>query len=272
MTLPNLASDYRDINNLLYMSYLPKIINTAVDTGLFETLSERAMSLETLSAALTADGVVLEALLQVLALIDLLEVENGNYALSPLARDFLVEGSPTGQLREVRRYSGSAGPFDHLSKALGGNPRGFSPDMWSSKEMVLHMEQGAKAGSLQAVAAFLTGQPEFAGARRLCDYGGSTGYYSLAFMEKNADLACHVFDLPAVCDIAREVKGDAAHFDRIVYHPCDTDVVDDFGENYDIFFVSNFLYHFSVGGELTNVLKRVARALKPAALVVARKI
>jgi hypothetical protein len=272
MKAPEPIADYRDINNLLYSSYLPKTINAALDIGLFEALSKGAMSLGALSAALDADRAVLEALVGVLTLMDLLKGEKGVYALSAVSRDFMVKNAPANQLWEIKKYSGSAGPFDNLQEALKGTHTSSPPSMWSSRQQVADMEQGAKAGSLQAVVAFTCSQPEFAGAASLCDYGGSTGYYSYALMEEHASLHCHVCDLPAVCDLAREMKKDAPHFDRVTYHPCDTDAGDDFGDGYDLFFISHFLYHFSIGDALSDFLKRVNRAMKPGGLFVSHHL
>jgi 2-polyprenyl-3-methyl-5-hydroxy-6-metoxy-1,4-benzoquinol methylase len=91
-------------------------------------------------------------------------------------------------------------------------------------------------------------------------------------MEENPSLHCRVCDLPVVCDLAREIKKDVPHFDRITYHPCDTDAGDDFGGDYDIFFISHFLYHYKVNGELEDFLKKVNRALKPGGLIVSHHI
>ncbi|MFA5419066.1 MAG: methyltransferase dimerization domain-containing protein [Bacteroidales bacterium] len=206
MNIPTLTSRYSAINDLMYKSYLPKIINTAIDVNLFETLSGEKLSLNEISEKLQTDKPVTEALLEVLTAIDFIEKTGEKYSLTPLSEEYLVQKSEANQLHDVKGYSGSSGPFDNLQAVLKGEKTVFNSDMWSSKEAVMGMQQGVIAGSIQNVVSFVKEIPGFDSCIKMCDFAGSIGYYSFALLEENKNLHSHVYDLPVVCELAKEIK------------------------------------------------------------------
>ena len=273
MKTPILKSDYRPINALLYKSYLPKIINAAIEIGLFETVADRTMSLKAISQELKTNEYITQALLDLLTTIDFaVKQKDGQYRLSLLSQDFLLEHSDANQIESIKKFSGSAGPFDNLAATLKGEPPDFDSDMWTSKKSVLSMEQGAKAGSIQAVVSFIKGLPEFMTCTKMCDLAGNIGYYSFALMQENENIHSHVYDLPAVCELARELKKEETAFNRITYH--ETDLADGnvLGSGYDLFFISHFLYELSADQALSTFLKKVNSAMKMGGIFVSSHI
>jgi hypothetical protein len=53
MNIPRPKTAYSTINNLLYKSYLPNIIYSAIEVGVFDQLAQKAMSCVELSKVLT---------------------------------------------------------------------------------------------------------------------------------------------------------------------------------------------------------------------------
>lgn len=272
MDITILNAAYSEINNLLYKSYLPKIINTAIEIGVFKTLSRKGFSFRELSKELNTNKSITESLLEVLTAINFTKKQDGKYSLTSLSNDYLVNSSDVNQLGAIKEFSGSAGPFDNLTKALKGELTVFNQKMWSSKEAIMGMEQGAKAGSLQAIVAFAKEIDEFTSATKMCDFAGSSGYYSFALMKENSKLYSHVYDLPAVCKIANDLKKDEQNFDRISYHAFDVMAGDSFGNNYDLFFSSHFLYKFSTNNTLIDFLKRVNQSMMLGGLFISHHI
>jgi predicted transcriptional regulator len=272
MNIPTLKTPYSKINNLLYMSYLPKVINVAININLFEILSGNSLSLSEIVTKLNTQKEVTEALLGVLTLIGLVVKENNKYSLTELSGEYLVQTSGANQLHEIKRFTGSAGPFDYLQQALKGENPEFDGKMWSSKEAVLAMEQGAKSGAIQNVVSFVKTIPGFGSCTNMCDFAGSIGYYSYAFLQENPNLRSHVYDLPAVCQIAKEIKQEEKNFDRITYHDFDITTGDSFGEGYDLFFSSHFLYEFGDNDSLTQFLTRVNQSMKPGGIFISNHI
>lgn len=272
MNIPILQTQYSKINNLLYMSFLPKVINAAADINLFETLSGNNLSLESVVERLNTKKSVTEALLIVLTEIGLIFKENGRYGLTRLSEEYLVKNSGANQLHEIKRFSGSNGPFDFLTQALKGEMPEFDGKMWSSKEAAMHMEQGMKAGGLQSVLSFVKSIPEFSSSTNMCDFAGNIGYFSYAFLHENPNLFAHVYDLPVVCQNARELKQNEKDFNRVTYHDFDMKKDESFGHGYDFFFISHFLYENAANGSLGEFLKKVNQSMKPGGIVVSNHI
>jgi len=281
MNIPTLQPPFSKINNLLYVSYLPKVINAAIEVKLFEVLSEKGLSLTISENDFTLDNIVdrlgtkkpvTEAILNVLIKIALVSKENGIYGLTPLAEDYLITSSDANQLAAVQQFSGSNGSFDFLLQALKGEIPEFDGKMWTSKEASIAMEQMMKAGGLQSVVSFVKTIPEFASCTKMCDFAGNIGYFSYAFLQENPTLKSHVYDLEVVCQNAKELKQNEKDFDRVTYHAFDMKKGDSFGEGYDFFFTSHFLYEFGARGELVDFFKKVNNAMKPGGLFVSNHI
>jgi hypothetical protein len=134
------------------------------------------------------------------------------------------------------------------------------------------MEQQNKGGTLQAVLSFVKALPEFPTCQNMCDFAGSTGYYSYAFMRENSNLRSHVYDLPEVCALARELKEQDEQYSRITYHEFDISSDDSFGEGYDFFFASHFLYDFNYRNTLTDFFKNVNRSMTRGGVFVSNHI
>jgi predicted transcriptional regulator len=272
MNIPTLQTQYSKINNLLYISYLPKVINAAIDIKLFEILSGSDLTLNNIVEKLNTQKDVTGALLKVLTEIGLVAKEDDRYSLTGLSEEYLVQTSEANQLHEVKRFVGSTGPFDFLPQALKGQMSEFDGKMWSSKEAALNMEQGMKAGGLQSVVSFVKSIPGFHSCTNMCDLAGNIGYFSYAFLQENLNLTAHVYDLPAVCQIAKEVKQNEKGFNRVAYHDFDMKKDESFGKGYDFFFISHFLYEYAANGTLGDFLRKVNRAMKPGGIFVSNHI
>jgi hypothetical protein len=106
----------------------------------------------------------------------------------------------------------------------------------------------------------------------MCDFAGSSGYYSYALLSENPNLYSHVYDLPAVCKIAKEVKNKEKDFKRVVYHDFDIKKDESFGNGYDLFFSSHFLYEQVAEGILSEFLVKVSEAMKPGGIFISNHV
>ncbi|UZJ40731.1 acetylserotonin O-methyltransferase [Prosthecochloris sp. SCSIO W1101] len=272
MKLPVLNSPYSQINNLLYKSYLPQIINSAVEAGLFDVLSGKSLSLRDVAKELNTDEQITGALLRILVAIDFMKEQDGRYSLTVLAEEYLVSNSLVNQLEAVKMFSEGSSPFDGLKQALKGDIKRFSGRMWVSEKAVLAMERSAKAGEIQAAVSFIKSMPDFHGAAKMCDFAGGTGYYSFAFLHENRNLHSHVYDLPEVCSLAKELKCREENFDRIAYHDFSGLEIGSFGNDYDVFFISRFLYECRDETVLRTFLKEVNRCMKTGGVFISSHI
>ncbi len=272
MNIPKLHSPYSKLNNLLYVSYLPKVINTAIEENIFEVLADKGFSLDDIVERLGTQKKITEALLNVLSKIGLVSNENGSYRLTLLAEEYLVKTSEANQIHEAKQFSGSNGIFDYLPQALKGKMPEFDGKMWSTKEASVNMEQGMKAGGLQEAVSFVKSIHEFASCTKMCDLAGNVGYFSYAFLQENPKLEAHVYDLPVVCENAKELKQNEPNFNRVTYHGFDMKKDESFGEGYDFFFISHYLYEYGAKGELVDFLKKVNQSMKLGGIFVSNHI
>ena len=261
MKIRTLHSAYSAINHLLYKSFLPKIINAAIELEVFDLVSKQPKTCKEICQSLNTNENVTEAFLDALESIDLLQRVDGKYEAAALSKDFLTQCSEANQIDDVRSFSGSSDRFDNLVEGLRNGSAKFKHDMWSTEKAVLGMEQMAKAGSLQSIVSYVTSIPQFKNCRKMCDFAGNIGYYSAALLNENPNLLAHIFDLPEVCKLAKQLKSQDPNFNRMHFHDFDIAADASFGKEYDLFFISHFLYEYGANQTLTNFFKSVNRAM-----------
>ena len=271
MKLPKLKTKFSKINNLLYISFLPQIINTAIEIELFETISEDHLTVEEISGKLNTDRNTTEALLKVLINIEFVSKQENRFFLTDLSKEYLLRNSETNQLHDIRSYI-EKNDFYELKSSLKEHRPNFDHTMWSSKETTMKIEQEAKGGAIQSVVEFITALPEFGSFEKMCDFAGNIGYYSFALLEENEHLRSHIYDLPEVCRIGKELKKDDHNFHKIIYHDFDITENESFGNQYDLFFSSHFLYQFATNGYLTEFLRKINHSMKKGAVFVSNHI
>ena len=93
MNIPELKSNFRELDDILYSGYVPNVISTAMGLGLFDALSEEPMNVRTLSARLGTVEDLTEAFANVLVALNLLVKYGADHSLAPLSKDFLVKSS-----------------------------------------------------------------------------------------------------------------------------------------------------------------------------------
>jgi len=264
---------FKPLYNQLTLGYLPAIINGAQQAGIFEALAKDGAGAGTLAQRLHADPGILGAVLEVLGAVKLLVRDTDNrYRLSPQAKHFFLESSPVAQIREIQSFCRHPGPFDDLPGRLKNGVPHFDPAVFSHKEAILDLEQRARGGQIQEVVDFICTIPRFPSFRLMCDFAGSSGYYSQALLNKNPNLRSRVYDTPGVAALAGQATRNRGTCGRLEFIGIDMDTNPDFGRGYDLFFVSHFLYHWAAAGQLPGFLKKVNQAMHPGGIFVSNHI
>lgn len=234
--------DPRDLRDLSLFADTFYVVASAVETGIFQGFHNRELtSSRDLAQTLGLHLGITEKLCDALASRGYLEKQGMLYALTDLARTFLVESSPYYQgnlIKLMRRTRESR--WSGLSKALKDGPIQTQAGFQVFDEVFsLAMAEGAISGSLQKTAMVLKDNPVFLRARRCLDLGGCHGLYSLAFTSLNPELSATIFDLPQVIDAVtnKVVSGS----DRITTLAGDFNN-DKLGQGYDFVFASDVLY------------------------------
>lgn len=222
VTIQKPRTDESILWNLLFADTGRQVLLVAYDLKLFPFLSEKPRALEEICDGLKICQRPAEAILAVLASIELVQIENNLYALSSLAKDYLLESSSTyfGNLLEMMIYRERQhiSSFDNLKKALfTNNPPGnhLYKSLTKNQELMRAITFGNHAKIIRGVISSMHG-PSMAAAlvwpelidlseyRFLVDIGGGSAAHSIGAISKWSHLRAVVLDLPIVCEVAQE--------------------------------------------------------------------
>ena len=267
MNIPQIDSNFWELNDILYAGYAPNVISTAMELGLFDALSEEPMNVRTLSDRLGTVEDLTEAFANVLVALNLLAKTGADYSLAPLSKDFLVKSSPAYQGGMIAMTSQFSEVMEKMPEMLkNGPPEAFDSGMWANAEFMKVMGQGAMGGSIQDMAAFISALPEFPNLHRMCDLGGNHGFYTMALIDRNTRLRGTICDLPEVARLAKEVISEMGYADRIDTIGCDLETDGSIGEGYDMVLVSHIIYGWK--GHLEDIFERISEAMVPGGVFV----
>ncbi|MEA1908252.1 MAG: methyltransferase dimerization domain-containing protein [Euryarchaeota archaeon] len=162
MDIPELKSNFRELNDILHAGYAPNVISTAIKLGLFDVLFEEPMDARTLSDRLGTVYEITEAFANALVALNLLAKTGADYSLAPLSKDFLVKSSPAYQGEMIAMTSQYGEIMETMPETLKNGPLdAFDSGMWASAEFMKIRGQGAMGGSIQDVTEFISALPEF---------------------------------------------------------------------------------------------------------------
>jgi len=237
--IPKPRTDEGLLWNLLFADTGLQVLLVAYDLKLFPLLSEKARTLEEICDGLKICQRPAEAILAVLVSIDLIELENNFYSLTSLAKDYLLESSPTyfGALLEMMifRDRQHISSFDNLKKALFTNhPPGnqLYKSLGKNHELMRAITFGNNLKLIRGVISSMHG-PSMAAAlvwpelidlsayTLLIDIGGGSGAHSIGATSKWPNLRAIVLDLTPVCEVAQEFIRDYALESRIATQKLD---------------------------------------------------
>lgn len=257
-----------ELTDMVNRSYLPYIIQTSAEIGLFELLKSNSKTTTEIAKELSTMKEPTDALLGVLSAVEILEYNNGKYNLSKITSDFLIESSKENQLGWLKKNIAiPSGKMAELKNVLKKESMKTFDSKWQNKEDLIQM--GERIGkSADIVADFFESLPEFSKCSKMIDYCGSVGYYAMATLERNPKLKAHVYDLQVVCDIAKDIQKDNKNFKRITFHSFNKHNNDPIGSEYDLFFVSNALYHERTKEQLLDFFTQANKSMKIGGVVV----
>lgn len=267
MNIPEIESNFRELNDILYTGYAPNVISTAMELGLFDALFEEPMDSHTLAAKLGTVENLTEAFASVLVALNLLVKTGADYSLAPLSKDFLVKSAPAYQGEMIAMTSQYGEVMSKMPETLkNGSEKAFDSGMWASAEVMKIMGQGVMAGSIQDATEFVTALPEFASISHMCDLGGNHGFYTMAILDRNPKLRGTICDLPEVVELAKGVISEMGYSDRIDTIGCDLETDGSIGKEYDLVLVSHVIYAWK--GHLEEIFQRINGAMVPGGVFV----
>jgi SAM-dependent methyltransferase len=246
------------------------VLGAAAELDVFTILSRQAMSAEELADLLDWDRRATAILLDAVAALDLLQKQDGRYAVADQLRPWLVDGSPQSVLPMIW----------HRMNVL----RGWSQLAWVTKAGIpcprpvsirgAAADRAAFIAAMHAVSAPMAdelvarlGPPRF---RHLLDVGGASGTWTLAFLRAAADSQATIFDLPQAIAQAQERIAGSEFADRVALVAGDF-YRDDLPAGADFAWVSAIVHQHSRRHN-RDLFAKVYAALQPGGQIAVRDV
>jgi len=263
MHIPHITAPFRPIHHIVSAACGHRILQGAMTLGLFDELAKGPATAGSLANALDTGPDQTKALLEVLVALELVMGEGDTYRNTASAQHYLVQTSDACQAPFLTMLSGL------YDKALADIPSRMAStegekekteEGWANPEVLEAMGRASLRGPVQKTLSFVRALPGFDGFTALCDVGGNHGFYSMALLDTNPGLTATVCDLPHVTGPAGELHAKYGYKNRITVQDLDLETESPKG-TYDIILSSHILYSWS--GRLPEVIRRLARSLKP---------
>ncbi|HSF16008.1 MAG TPA: class I SAM-dependent methyltransferase [Vicinamibacteria bacterium] len=261
----NMAPDPLAETQIAYS--MARSIMAGVKLGLFDSIGTEAKTAAEVAALCGTDEEATTKLMNALVGCRYLRHRDGQYELAPKARKWLLRSSPHS-IRDKLLFQYDE--WDIVSKyeeyIASGQPLEIHRSLTDRLEWNRYQRGMRALASISAeeVAARL---PVPAGATAMLDIGGSHGYYSVCLCRKHDALRSTILDLPQAVEHAAPILAEEGMGERVVHRAGDA-LSDELGnEDWDVVFMSQLVHHFT-DEQNRNLVRRIARALKPGGICV----
>jgi ubiquinone/menaquinone biosynthesis C-methylase UbiE len=260
-----------DVGSLLEMLYAYQsaaILMASSELGVYDALAEAPLTSEELAMRLRTPPRSTQLLLNACVAVGLVQKSDVRYENSPLANEFLVQGSPRYLGRVVAKEREFYAPWGNLAAAVRSDEAQLPPMAQRLQE-----QPAIARNFLLALhdLALLNGSAlpdcvDLAGRKRLLDVGGGVGTYSILLAQRNPDLQAVVLDLPAVRHLAEETIASYGLSERISFEEGDY-TAPSLGDGYDVVLLANVL-HDNTQEACLDLLRKAYRALVEGGLII----
>ena len=241
---------------------ISKVLLESTDAGVFEALKDGPLALEPLAQRLQVDPRALRTLLGVVASLDLLDCDDGQFSLTPLAKKWLLIDAPESSHammlfdnRVCMDWMRHVGTFLKTGQGLQYHET-FTTEEWRLYQNAM---RGAAASTARELARRLK-LPKT--AMSILDIGGSHGTYSALLCKKYPQLHATILDLPEAVEHAAPLLAEHGLGDR-ARHQAGNVLTDELGQNrHDFVLMASVAHHLSAA-QNQLVAQKAHAALKP---------
>jgi 2-polyprenyl-3-methyl-5-hydroxy-6-metoxy-1,4-benzoquinol methylase len=250
--------------NLMNAHQQTEALKAAVDLDVFTAIAEGNATAAAIANRCKAAERGVRTLCDFLTIHGLLTKDGTQYGLAPDTAVFLNRKSPAyiGGAMEFLLNPHSREAFSRLTDAVrrGGTAMGDGSTVAENPDWVTFARAMMPLMRMpaQMTAAELRRGGE---AHKVLDIAAGHGMYGISVAKENADAQVYAADWKNVLEVAKANAQPMGVGDR--YHLIPGSAFEtDFGNDYDVVLVPNFLHHFDVA-TCTTLLKKVRAALKP---------
>jgi ubiquinone/menaquinone biosynthesis C-methylase UbiE len=242
------------IFDLVTAPWKTAVLNTAIRLKVFTVLSDQQMSGKELAAQTNADEVFLQAVLNALVCMGLLQAQNEKFNNSHQSRIYLVEGEPyyVGDFIQLLVNESSRG--DKLYSLVSGGKEIAEEGAESHRTFIKAMHNIGMLGEADALVNCV----DLSGFPTMIDAGGGSGIYSIALCRKYPDLTSVILDSKETLAVTNEFVSKHKEHDRIELRECDI-TKETLGENVDAVLLSDVTYGEA---EAETILRNVWNCLR----------
>lgn len=252
---------------------LARTVMEAAEAGVFEAAAAGPVTPAEVASRCRLDTHATSKLLDALATSGYFVFSSGRYALTPMARKWVLPSSPQSvhdkllfQFLETDLVN-RMGDYLRSGQAVtsGGHYGDQTPEFWRAYQRAMR----AIASISAAEVARRTYVPR--GAQAMLDVGGSHGLYSVVLCRRYPRLSATVLDLAEAIAYAAPLLAAEGMGDRVRHQAGDIREVDLGDARYDVILVSSLLHHFDEGTNAALV-RKLARALRPGGALVVQEL
>jgi len=209
-----IRQERHELFDRIYAFYDVKILNAALETGIFEHVATAPKTVDELASATGMPPRVVRMLTVSLSAMKLLRHEEHGFRATEKAIRFFGKDSPNSMAHAVRLADWQ---FDALVKMPELVAKGsiiwdgfnhYLKNIEEDSDVERYMQRQkvfneALAGSATATGKVVLANADLAGATSLLDIGGSLGVFASVVLDKYPSMRAAVFDLPQVAPLAR---------------------------------------------------------------------
>lgn len=252
---------------------LARAVMEASRAGVFEAAASGPQTPREIAGRCALDPGATAKLVDALTASGYFTPAGGRYALTPMARKWMLASSPQSVHDKMAFQFVEAGFIDAMGDYLrsgadvtgSGHLGDRGPEFWQLYQRAMRSVASISA----AEVARRTWVPR--GARAMIDIGGSHGLYSVVLCRRYPALSSTILDLPAAVRDAAPLLAAEGMGDRVRYREGDVRRTDLGEAAFDLVFVSNLLHHFDEAAN-RDLMTRIARALRPGGAVVVQEL
>ena len=239
-------------------------VKTAIELEVFTIIGEGKTTAKEIAERCGASERGVRILCDFLTIIGFLTKQDARYGLTSDSATFLDKRSPAymGTVSDFILSPHITDNFDRLTDAVRNG--GSTSDSALAPDHPMWVEFARAMAPMMAMPAQLLAQlvdPQKDKPLRLLDIAAGHGLYGLAFAKQNPQVEVTAVDWPNVLEVAKENAEAAGVADH--YHTRAGSAFDvDYGTDYDVVLLTNFLHHFDKP-TCETLLKKVRAALKP---------
>ena len=260
--------EFADVARLASGHVEARIVQAAVELGIFDALWGGSINSGTLATTLGLEPRATELLLNALAALKLLEKDSGTFSLATISENYLVRQSP--------QYLGGMILFDaslwrcweQLGDAVRTGKAVRPPNMYQEnpKETATFINAMDSLVKARGDAEILAGVFHWEGVKNVLDIGSGPATYPIALCRRFPELRATIFDLPGTLKVTERYVRDAQMEKqiRLVAGDYRSEAIPG---NYDVVFLSNII-HGESDDENGRLIAKLYSALVPGGKII----